>query len=170
MEDRHLAPSRTDPSARPLRRVGPAHPVAGPQAGPPADARPPPAEPSAGSEGVEVVVASGESYSGLLAFHGEVQIEGEVQGRVLGIGCLRLGESGSLEGRALADELSIAGCIRGELSARSRIELLPTARVEGTLCAPTVVIHEGAYLSGHCHSGADPAPAKKSGDSTTFPA
>ena len=44
--------------------------------------------------------------------------------------------------------LLVAGRVDGNVIAKNRIELLPTAVVRGTLCAPVIKIRPGAIVEG----------------------
>ena len=46
------------------------------------------------------------------------------EGEVLGFGTLWIGERAHVEARVEADALIVAGCVKGEIVARDRIELL----------------------------------------------
>ena len=111
-----------------------------------ADPRPGPAD--AGP----VVVRRNRRFEGLLTFRGRAQIDGELRGEVQCRGTLRLGPEAVVQGNIDADELIIGGRLRGDATARLRIELCGTARVEGTIRAPRVALAEGCLLDGSCET------------------
>jgi len=113
---------------------------------------------------VPAILGPGASFSGLLAFSGEVRLEGTLEGEVVARGKLWIGEHARVKGSVETDELVVAGELEGDVIARRRLELLPTARLEGSLCAPTVVLAEGAYLRGHCRT-ADSTDAEEAEES-----
>jgi hypothetical protein len=49
-----------------------------------------------------------------------------------------------------ANRLTIGGQVDGEIVARERIEVLPTARLRCTLTTPILTITEGAQFDGDC--------------------
>jgi cytoskeletal protein CcmA (bactofilin family) len=53
----------------------------------------------------------------------------------------------------------VAGVIEGDIYARRRVELLPTARVHGEVRTPALALAEGSTLDGRCHTGT-PLPAQ----------
>ncbi len=117
----------------------------------------PDASPGAsGRQGVqapEPAVPAGFAFKGLLIFRGDVQIDGEVTGEIESRGILHLGELSRVQARVSADDLIIAGDFEGDATARSRIALLPTARVRGNLEAPRIALADGCLFLGRCRSG-----------------
>jgi len=103
------------------------------------------------------LVPVGGVWRGLVCFRGRARIDGTVLGDVVATGRLTVGEAGAIHGRLVVDEVVVAGTIEGEITARQRIELSPTACVVGQLRAPRVAISEGSVLSGHCASGPTPS-------------
>jgi len=51
----------------------------------------------------------------------------------------------------------VAGKVSGDITATSRIEIRPSAKVVGNLTAPVLVVHEGATFEGHCSMAPDGA-------------
>ena len=76
-------------------------------------------------------------------------IEGRVEGQVLapkhGVA---IGRHGRVAKEVVARTITVTGRAGGRLTATERLELLDSARVEGRLVAPTVIIDEGAYFTG----------------------
>jgi cytoskeletal protein CcmA (bactofilin family) len=70
-----------------------------------------------------------------------------------------IGESGCVRARVEAEEVVVAGELEGEVRASAKIELLATARVTAALYTPRVVLAEGSFFQGHCHTGSEEPPA-----------
>jgi cytoskeletal protein CcmA (bactofilin family) len=115
------------------------------------------------------VLAAGAHFDGVLSFRGTVQLEGELRGDVIAQGSLRIEAQGRVEGRIEVDELVVAGVIEGDVYARRRVELLPTARVRGEVRTPALALAEGSVLDGRCHAGAASQPRDPRGDDTAAP-
>jgi cytoskeletal protein CcmA (bactofilin family) len=98
-------------------------------------------------------LVQGSAFEGLVALSRPARIEGTVHGDVVAEDLLWIGESGRIEGRVEAEEVVVAGRLDGEVRARRRIELLPTARVSASLDAPRLVLAEGSFLEGRCRCG-----------------
>jgi cytoskeletal protein CcmA (bactofilin family) len=105
-----------------------------------------------------VVVPRQGRFEGLLTFRGRAQIDGELRGEVLCRGTLRLGPDAIVQGNIEADELIIGGRLLGNATARDRIELCGTARVEGAIRAPRVALADGCLLEGTCETVPATAP------------
>jgi cytoskeletal protein CcmA (bactofilin family) len=110
------------------------------------------------------VLAAGAHFDGVLSFRGTVHLEGELRGDVIAQGSLRIEAQGRVEGRIEVDELVVAGVIEGDVYARRRVELLPTARVHGEVRTPALALAEGSVLDGRCRAGADSPPRDPRGD------
>ena len=98
-------------------------------------------------------LAQGSAFDGLVALSRPARIDGTVRGDVVAADLLWIGESGRVEGRVEAEEVVVAGQLDGEVRARRRIELLPTARVSASLDAPRLALAEGSHLEGRCRCG-----------------
>ena len=73
---------------------------------------------------------------------GEVVGDGDIEGAVV------LAAGAYWKGNVTADYVRIAGKVEGNVMARSKIELAPTAVVTGNLSGPVVTIAEGAQYDG----------------------
>ena len=71
----------------------------------------------------------------------------------------RIGEGDWKDTSMVADEVLVEGACEGEIAARDRIELRPTARVRGQMTAPRVVMTDGAHFDGRWLAGSPAADA-----------
>jgi cytoskeletal protein CcmA (bactofilin family) len=80
-------------------------------------------------------------------------IEGRVDGQVTAPNHgVAIGQQSSVSADILARTITVRGCVKGNLTATERVEILATGRVEGRVVAPQIAIDEGAYFKG----GVDP--------------
>ena len=107
----------------------------------------------------EPVVAQNAEFAGLLQLRAPGRIDGKIEGEVIAAGMVWIGENGCVRARVEAEEVVVAGELEGEVHASARIELLPTARVTAALYTPRVVLAEGSFFQGHCHTGSGDTPA-----------
>jgi len=113
--------------------------------------------------GVVPVVPAGAAFEGTLAYRGAVRIDGRLHGEVIATGALEIGEHGEVRARVEVDELVVAGHLQGDAVAKRRIELRASARVEGNLRAPIVILADGCRLQGRLEC--KPAqPARSQGE------
>jgi cytoskeletal protein CcmA (bactofilin family) len=111
---------------------------------------------------IATIVEAGTRFEGLVSFRGAVRVEGLIVGQVVAEGALFVGAQGELRGRIEADEVTIEGSCEGEIEARHRIELRPTARVRGRIRAPRILMADGSCFDGRCDAGLPPlVPAEE---------
>jgi cytoskeletal protein CcmA (bactofilin family) len=92
----------------------------------------------------------GSKISGKVSFEGPARIDGEVDGEINAKDSVIIGESAVVTAQIRAASVSVAGKVSGDITATQRIEIRPTAKVNGNITAPILVVHEGALFEGHC--------------------
>jgi cytoskeletal protein CcmA (bactofilin family) len=80
--------------------------------------------------------------------HGDLVVEGIVEGDVRASGCLTLGRHAQVQGAISAHDVRIAGRLERDVQATGIIHLTATAEVRGDLDAARVVIDDGAIFEG----------------------
>lgn len=93
-------------------------------------------------------VGIGTLLEGRIEGEGNYLVEGEVAGDGDIDGVLVLAAGAYWVGDVAADYVRVAGKIDGNVTARSKIELAPTAVVTGNLASPVIAIAEGAVYEG----------------------
>jgi cytoskeletal protein CcmA (bactofilin family) len=94
-------------------------------------------------------VGSSVVIKGELSAREDIRIAGRVEGRVDVDGyTVTLEESGEVHADVSAAGIAVAGAVKGSLVAERRIELRPTATVEGDIVAPTIRVEDGALVNG----------------------
>ena len=90
------------------------------------------------------------SMTGTLSFKDPVnlQINGQFEGTLDTKGNLSIGEKASVKATIHGESISIGGTVNGTITATSRVELLPTARVTGKVNSPRVAMRDGAIFQG----------------------
>ena len=107
----------------------------------------------------EPVVAPNAEFKGLLHLRGPARIDGRIEGEVIAAGTVWIGETGRVRARVEAEEVVVAGELEGEVRAFGKIELLATARVIAALYTPRLVLAEGSFFEGRCHTESREQPA-----------
>ena len=97
----------------------------------------------------ESCIGKGTKISGKLNFREPARIEGEAEGEITGDEIV-IASGAVVTARIAALRLTIAGQVSGEIIARERVELLPTARLRCTINTPSLVLNEGAQFDGDC--------------------
>lgn len=108
------------------------------------------------------VIGEGNQLSGKLKFGGVVRVYGRLSGEILADAdsSLILMESAVVEGSLDVDTLVVAGFVRGDIRARSRVSIEGTGRVIGNIETPTIAIDFGAYLEGETKMGGKRKPPR----------
>ncbi|MBI2554351.1 MAG: polymer-forming cytoskeletal protein, partial [Candidatus Rokubacteria bacterium] len=74
-------------------------------------------------------------------------------------GTVHVGEGAEVDANISATAIVIAGIVRGNLSASTRVEILPTGTLTGTLKSGSFTAAEGATVKGEVWVGRPPRPA-----------
>jgi len=104
---------------------------------------------------IDPEAASSSSISTVIRISGKVEfrelakIEGEAEGEITGDE-IEIAPTAVVMARITANRLRVGGQVNGEIVARERLELLPTARLRCTINTPRLVVIEGAQFDGDC--------------------
>lgn len=101
-----------------------------------------------GPENSVTILTSGCHFNGRLYCRGSSRIGGRIEGTIVSEGLLIIEEGASIVGEIKAEEAVIQGHVKGKLEAKGRIELHSTARFEGDILTPVLLINEGAIFNG----------------------
>ena len=100
----------------------------------------------------EKVLDVDASMQGSLVFKDAVnlRINGKFEGTLETRGNLTIGQSAMVLADIVGDNVIVGGRVKGMITAKERLTLLPTAMVEGDLYPAKLNVAEGAILEGHC--------------------
>jgi cytoskeletal protein CcmA (bactofilin family) len=93
---------------------------------------------------------SASKIIGNLVFHNAARIDGQVEGDIVAMDHLIVGDTAEIVARIQAPSIAVSGRVKGELKASKRIEIRAPARVVGNLISPILVVETGAHLNCHC--------------------
>ena len=84
----------------------------------------------------------------------DLVIDGQVHGSI-GIGDrnLTIGQSATIVADLAAKSVVISGNVTGSVTGLTRVELKSTAKVDGDITSPKLVMEDGAALSGKVNTG-----------------
>lgn len=99
------------------------------------------------TQSIETTIGPNTHIKGDVEGDGGLRVEGVIEGNVNVTGNLVITESAKVLAEVKANNISIAGALRGNVHA-NRVEILETGRVWGDLNIKSLLINEGAYLSG----------------------
>ncbi len=101
---------------------------------------------------IDTVIGKDTAFKGTLEAEGTIKIDGRFEGDIAAAGDLLVGETGFVQGTTVAKNITVSGQLLGKVEARGKLELLPTARVQGELKMTLLVVEEGAFLQGNCEA------------------
>lgn len=113
-------------------------------------------------------------FSGRFFINGGLRIDGKFEGKSLQAESLYIGATGRVKTNITATSVIVEGIIIGNITARNRVMLLPTARILGDISTPELIIQNGVILEGRCmisndlkHSARDYISAEYNRDNLT---
>lgn len=101
---------------------------------------------------VDKVLDVDANMQGNLSFKDPVNlhINGKFEGNLQTRGSLTIGQTALIAGDIVGDVITIGGRVRGRVTAKEKLVLLPTAVVEGDIYPVRLNIAEGATFEGRC--------------------
>jgi cytoskeletal protein CcmA (bactofilin family) len=101
------------------------------------------------------LLGRGTRFEGKLHFEGRVRIDGAFKGEIRSDDVLVIGEGAEIEAEIdVATVIVRGGTVKGNIRARSSIELHVPARVVGDLHAPEIMLEKGVQFEGSCRMAA----------------
>jgi cytoskeletal protein CcmA (bactofilin family) len=100
----------------------------------------------------EKVLDVDAAMQGTLSFKDPVnlRINGKFEGNLDTRGNLTIGSTAVINADIVGDNIIIGGRVKGKITAKERLTLLPQAFIEGHIYPAKLNIAEGAILEGHC--------------------
>ena len=93
-------------------------------------------------------------FSGDLSGDEDLEIEGQVEGQIqLPNHELTIGAHGRVKAQIDAKAVTVLGHIHGNINATERCEVQGSGIVVGDICAPRLLVHEGAVVNGKIEMG-----------------
>ncbi|HXF41503.1 MAG TPA: polymer-forming cytoskeletal protein [Blastocatellia bacterium] len=94
-------------------------------------------------------IGRGIEVKGDISFADRLQVDGKSTGKLTSeSGTLIIGESGQLEAQVDVGVCVVHGEVRGNIIARSKLEIRRTGRVHGDVLTPVLLVEEGAAFNG----------------------
>lgn len=99
------------------------------------------------------VIAHDTTWKGEIQSNGSVHVHGRLEGAIHAQNDIYIAEDADVDATVTATNVVIGGLVKGTIRCESRFEVLPSGRVSGDIQAPTLVVHEGATLTGQVRMG-----------------
>jgi cytoskeletal protein CcmA (bactofilin family) len=101
---------------------------------------------------IDTLIGKAARVAGDIDFEGGLHLDGHISGDVRSGdspgATLSVSESGSIEGEVRVPTVVLKGSVKGDIHARERLVLGPTARVEGNVYYSTIEMSQGAQIKG----------------------
>jgi len=107
---------------------------------------------------IENFLGPGTSFNGTLKSDENIRIDGAYEGRIETAGNVIIGPAAKVVADIVADTIQVWGMVRGNITARSHLEILPDGHVWGDVRVASLLIDEGGAFHGECIMGADGQP------------
>ena len=104
-------------------------------------------------EGFSTSIGPDNNIKGSISGAGHSIILGRIEGNCKLDGTLVIGEGGLWKGNISADSVVIAGEVNGDVVAKKKMDVVSTAKINGSLTSPLIAIAEGAIHEGEIHMG-----------------
>jgi cytoskeletal protein CcmA (bactofilin family) len=95
-------------------------------------------------------VGENSYFTGKFHINGSLRIDGRFEGKYLQAEQLYIGQNGKIKTNIEAVSVIVEGMVIGNITATSRVMLMPTARVLGDIRTPELIIQNGVILEGRC--------------------
>ena len=119
---------------------------------------------SSSAGGLTAFIDQGSEFEGKLSFRDTVRIDGRFCGEISSENTLIVGESGEIEADIKSKTVAVSGTVTGNIVAAQKVVLHKTAKVNGNVEAPSLIVEDGACLNGEVRmtaGGSKPASALK---------
>lgn len=106
---------------------------------------------------IETVIGPNAYFQGVIQSDGGARVDGVLEGSIDITGNLIIGEGAKIVADVKAQNISISGAVKGDISG-NMVEILETGRVWGDLTINSLLLNEGAYLRGQTTMHGDIEP------------
>lgn len=97
---------------------------------------------------IKAFLGPGSQFEGKLVFNEIVRLDGAFRGEVTSHDTLIVGESADIQADVQVGTLILCGKFKGNIKAKTRVELRAPANLEGSIETPGLSIEDGVILNG----------------------
>ncbi|MFA6492548.1 MAG: polymer-forming cytoskeletal protein [Patescibacteria group bacterium] len=102
------------------------------------------------TSGQGTVVGANVKLIGTLQDANDIVIHGRIEGEVISNQAINITETAYVKGPVSGELVTIAGKVRGSITATGKLEILPTGKVFGSITSKDLSIKSGAIFVGKC--------------------
>ena len=97
---------------------------------------------------IKAFLGPGSQFEGKLVFNEIVRLDGAFRGEITSHDTLIVGESADIQADIQVGTLIMSGRFKGNIKAKSRVELRSPAQVDGSIETPALSVEDGVSLNG----------------------
>ncbi len=97
---------------------------------------------------METIIGPGVVLKGNLTAQSGVRLDGLVEGSVETTGNVIVGEKGVVNANIIAQNVFVSGLVKGNVTARGRLEITAKGKLWGEMTAATFAVEEGGIFRG----------------------
>jgi len=100
---------------------------------------------------IDTIIGHNVCLEGTLTSKETLRIDGKVKGKIECDGSILIGTEGIVEAEVIADNVYIAGELRGNVIANNYLEINESGKVFGDITTAKLVVDQGVVFEGRCH-------------------
>lgn len=97
---------------------------------------------------LDTIIGQGATINGAIKTEGTLRVDGKIEGEITSTGDLIIGETGLVTANVVAQNVSVAGTVKGNIKASGKLDLLASGRIHGDICVNDLAVSQGAILQG----------------------
>lgn len=97
---------------------------------------------------IKAFLGPGSQFEGKLVFNEIVRLDGAFRGEVTSHDTLIVGEGADIQADVQVGTLILSGSFKGNVKAKTRVELRAPAKVDGMIETPALSVEDGVTLNG----------------------
>jgi cytoskeletal protein CcmA (bactofilin family) len=119
-----------------------------------------------GKSEIKTVIAEDVEVTGTIKCTSDIQIDGKLNGDLACSGNAVIGPSAVIKGTVAVDSISVRGQVHGNVTAKDRIELKSTAKINGDIKSKRLTVEDGVTFVGKAEvTPSGNVPSRPAGES-----
>jgi cytoskeletal protein CcmA (bactofilin family) len=103
-----------------------------------------------GLERIATTLGKETNFSGVMKFESSLKIDGKFQGKIISSGFLYVEDGAIINADIDVGSVIIGGYVKGNVTAKENLELLPTGQLFGDIRTAKLKIADGVVFEGKC--------------------
>ena len=96
----------------------------------------------------DTLIGEGSLFEGNIQSAAGIRVEGKVNGNIECEGDVTIGQKGAVKSNIFARNITIAGVVTGDVSAKDKIQITSSGKLYGNVQSAVLIIEEGAVFHG----------------------